>query len=183
HGARPYDEQARVPLFLHLPGDRLAGGRVPDQVSLVDIVPTVADIFDLAPPEGVRGRGLLPLAEDPEGERQALPTFITARPEPSRVPHIRQPLTTSGLVCTIRMPGVKLVEFPMTRSRWHAELFDLAADPGERSNLAEAGLDATLALHTELEAWRVATASGGNLELPALDPEVEEALRQLGYLE
>ncbi|HSL19473.1 MAG TPA: sulfatase [Methylomirabilota bacterium] len=183
HGARPYDEQARVPLVLHLPGDRLAGRRVPDQVSLVDIVPTVADIFALAPPEGVQGRSLLPLAEDPEGERPVLPAFVTARPEPSRVPHIRQPLTTSGLVCAIRMPGVKLVEFPMTRSRWHPELFDLAADPGETDNLAQARFDAALALHGQLEAWRIATASGGDVELPVLDPEVEEALRELGYLE
>ena len=183
HGTRPYDEQARVPLILHLPGDRSAGVRVPDQVSLVDVLPTVADLIGLSPPEGVQGRSLLPLADNPDADRPVLPAFTTARPEPQRVPHIHAPLSSRGLVCALRLPGLKLVEFPMSRDRWHAELFDLASDPGEQTNLAKARFDATLALHDQLEAWRVATASGGEMAPPTLAPEVEEALKELGYVE
>jgi len=183
HGARPYDEQARVPLVLHLPGDRLAGRRIPDQVSLVDIVPTVVDFFSIEPPDGLQGRSLLPLVEIPDAERPVVPAYTTARSEPQRVPHIRDSLSSHGLVCALRLPGTKLVEFPMSRGRWHPELFDLRTDPGEQTNLADEDFDAVLALHGQLEAWRVATSSDGELPPPTLDPEVEEALKELGYME
>ena len=45
------------------------------------------------------------------------------------------------------------------------ELYDLAADPGETTNLAEERPDVTERLHARLVAWRE------ELEAPALEPD------------
>jgi len=183
HGTRPYEEQARVPLILFVPGDRAAGRRVPDQVSLLDIVPTLLDIMHIDAPSGLQGRSLLPLARGEFPTTAPKPAFITARSERKRVPHIREPLTDQRMVRAIRLPGVKLIEFPMAGGRRYREFFDLSEDPGETANRAATSPEPVLALRGELERWQ--RTSGGDLEPgpPVLDPEVEAALRELGYID
>lgn len=57
HGQHLYPEEIHVPLIIHyegvVPGPRL------EAVSLLDIYPTVCDIFGIEPPAGLRGRSLL----------------------------------------------------------------------------------------------------------------------------
>jgi arylsulfatase A-like enzyme len=182
HGARPFDEQARVPLILHLPDGRLAGRRIPQQVSLLDVTATVADIFGIEPPAGSQGASLLPLALGEVVDEDARAVFTTARCEPQRVPHITEPLRRGALVRAVRVPRLKLVQYPLASDGWHDELYDLSADPGERSNLVSLRPEQAAMLGAALEHWQ-ATA-GGALEFGAteLDPEVETALRELGYL-
>jgi arylsulfatase A-like enzyme len=183
HGTRPYDEQARVPLVIHLPGDRLAGRRVAGQVSLLDVAPTVLDIFDVEPAEPMPGRSLMALARgesDGDGPR---PAFITARCEPDRVPHISAPLLQTDLVRAIRLPTVKLVEFPTVARGRHPELFDLVTDPTEQTDLSDHSTELAASLHDALERWQDQSGSTTELEPLELEPEVEAALRELGYLE
>jgi choline-sulfatase len=183
HGARPYDEQARVPLLFQLPGDLYGGHRVTDQVSLLDVVPTALDLFDLEPHESLPGRSLLPLARGEFTDEKPSPAFITSRPEPKRVPHIKAPLMSRRLVRSIRLPGIKLIEYPMSRDRWYPELFNLIEDPGEQDNLAEETFDIALSLHSELERWQNASGVDPDLSDLELDPDVEDALRELGYID
>ena len=64
------------------------------------------------------------------------------------------------------------------------ELFDLDSDPGEQNNLA-AEAPGTISHMTEwlnrVEA--VAQGSAVEAEMVEIDPEVEERLRSLGYIE
>ena len=65
-----------------------------------------------------------------------------------------------------------------------AELYDLAADPGEARNLAAQRPAVVTELATRLERW----AAGGGVEAttdsePALDAETREALKSLGYID
>jgi arylsulfatase A-like enzyme len=182
HGARPYDEQALVPLILRIPG-RAGGLRITEPVSLLDVFPTVMSILDLPPPAGLQGRSLLPLVESPGAAASPRPDFITARPEPDRVSHIRAPLSAGGLVCAIRLPGIKLIEYPLASGLWHHELFDLTRDPGETTDIAVDAPESVAALHGELGRWRSSTRIDADLPIPDLDPQVEEALRELGYIE
>lgn len=182
HGTRPYDEQALVPLVLHIPGNGSAGRRVPDQVSLLDVFPTIAEVFAIEPPSGLQGRSLVPLTNAADNEGPPRAAFVTARPEPERLPHIQAPLGTRGLVCAIRLPGVKLVEYPMSGGHWFHELFNLSEDPGERTDRAPENAASVAALHAELERWRRSTSTDGAMPPPELSPEVEEALRELGYI-
>jgi arylsulfatase A-like enzyme len=183
HGTRPYDEQARVPLIIHVPGDRDAGERVPDQVSLLDVVPTVFDIFDLEPRESLPGRSLLPLMRGERTGANPRPVFITARAEPQRVPHIKAQLLNRGLVRAIRLPEIKLIEYPAAGRRQQPELFNLIDDPGERDNRAGENIDIVVGLHNELERWQRTTGEAPDPDGIVLDPEVEQALRELGYID
>jgi arylsulfatase A-like enzyme len=183
HGARPYEEQVRVPLILHIPGDRSAGRRVPDQVSLIDITPTVLDILGIEPPEGVQGRSLLPLARGEAADPSPRPAFITARTEPQRLPRVTEPLAKGALARAIRLPGIKLVEYPTTERRWHPELYSLVDDPGETEDLVDAMFDTAASLHRELERWQTTSGIDPFTPAPQLEPDVEAALRVLGYID
>lgn len=182
HGTRPYEEQARVPMVLHIPGDLLAGRRVAEQVSLLDVFPTLLELFEIDPPEGLQGRSLLPLARGEPTTTAPRPAFITARCEPRRVPHISAPLTKRGMVRAVRLPGIKLIEFPMAGGGGYPEVFDLTDDPGEEDNRAKANFDTARSLHRELERWQTNSGTDPDPAAPSLDPEVEAALRELGYI-
>lgn len=183
HGTRPYDEQARIPLILHVPGDPDAGERVADQVSLLDVVPTVFDIFDIEPNGSLPGRSLRPLIRGEHAGTDPRPVFITARAEPQRVPHIKAQLLNRGLVRAIRLPEVKLIEYPAPGRRRQPELFNLIDDPGEHDNRAGENFDIVVGLHDELERWQKTLGEAPDPDGAVLDPEVEEALRELGYID
>jgi arylsulfatase A-like enzyme len=182
HGTRPYDEQARVPLLLAIPGDPNAGRRVAEQVSLLDVAPTLLEVFGIAAPDGLQGRSLLPLVRgEPETDRR--PAFITARSDPRRVPHLGVPLSSRGLVRAVRLPGLKLIEYPTPLGGRHPELFVLSDDPGERRNRATQSPESAAALHRELAHWQVTSGADPLVDDPVLDPATEAALRELGYLD
>ena len=53
----------RVPLVIALPGGKGSPRRVPQQVSLTDLTPTLLELAGAAVPEGLDGRSLVPLIE------------------------------------------------------------------------------------------------------------------------
>lgn len=59
HGRTVYEEQLRVPLVVRWDGELRAGQRVSSAVSLLDIVPTLAEILDLDAPTDLDGESLL----------------------------------------------------------------------------------------------------------------------------
>ena len=151
----PFDESIRVPLILRTPAGR-GGIRATTQASLVDVAPTLAALCDL-PDSDWAGRDLL------AGDLDT--------PEQPAVFAMHAPLgdwmhTTDWRM--IRVGGFKYA--------WHRggddELFDLAADPGERVNLAG---DATHA--ARLKSLQVAL--GVFLERTA-DPLLPDWLRERG---
>ncbi len=56
-----HDSNLRVPFILALPDGRAKGERIPTQISLVDVVPTVLDLLGVPVPGGLDGRSLTPL--------------------------------------------------------------------------------------------------------------------------
>ncbi|MEZ5979204.1 MAG: sulfatase [Planctomycetota bacterium] len=58
-----YDEVARVPLIVHLPGGRRGGTRVSTPVQLVDLMPTLLELAGAPVPEHLHGRSLVPALE------------------------------------------------------------------------------------------------------------------------
>ncbi|MEW5945440.1 MAG: sulfatase [bacterium] len=139
-GGRPhalYEELIRVPLIVHVPG--LPPSVVKRRVSLVDAAPSILRTLGLPPPPGMQGTPFLPDPALP-GEEGG-PVF--AEKEPDRFPF--QPGNTKCLIYRnykfIRVTpsrGIyahvnllqKLVYFARGR-----ELYDLAKDPGEKSDL------------------------------------------------
>jgi arylsulfatase A-like enzyme len=174
HGPRVYQELARVPLLLRLPGGAHGGTVVRQPVGLVDVAPTLLDLVGLEPPEGLAGRSLRGLIEGTDDGG-----WLLERPIYVDVPDV-----TKG-VAGLRRGRWKLVRHPAGD-----ELYDLEEDPGETTDLAGSFPDRVRELGTQLDAWvarmRETAAAEGTLAVPADAPypgDRERALRALGYLE
>jgi arylsulfatase A-like enzyme len=110
HGFPPYEDEIRVPLAIRLPGGRLAGVRRSGDASLVDVMPTVLSALGVPPPAGLQGIDLLSAASPPE----------------------RPVFAESDAWQMVREKGFKYIRY----RDGHEELFDLAADTAEDSNVA-----------------------------------------------
>lgn len=158
HSIFVYDTTLQVPLIISGPG--VAAGRVVEaNVSLVDVAPTTLALL---------GAGTL----DADGVSLAPLLSGAALPDRAIYAESFAPLFDFGWspLRTVRDHGWKFVSAP------RPELFDLAADPGERHNVADkdpqrlarmrarvealGGLDPTAAPHTDQEARRRLDALG-----------------------
>jgi uncharacterized sulfatase len=63
-----YEESARVPLIICVPGLNSAGQMSARTVELVDLYPTLADLAGLTPPKGLEGFSVRSLLENPQAE-------------------------------------------------------------------------------------------------------------------
>ncbi len=122
--ANLYDFNLMVPLVMALP-DRLgAGTRVPTQVRLIDVAPTVLSALRLPPPD-MEGLSLLPLIEDP------------------RAPFPREAESYAGSTnFGLSLRIANRWKYIYQHSAWQPlqgqqELFDLAQDPQELQDLAD----------------------------------------------
>lgn len=161
-----YEEVARVPLLVRLPGGRRAG-REDALVGLADIAPTVRDLVGLPPQPGLQGRSLssLLLEGTPPAERPVFSLGLAkATPQMWRQGPLKYVWSPAAL--------------PPRR-----ELYDLATDPAEADDLAARHPETVAHLHAELEAYRhrlrsdaLPTTAG-----PAPGADEREKLRALGY--
>jgi len=132
HGVFVYQSTQRVPWILAGPG--VPRGRVVDRrVGLVDLLPTVLELLDVAPPAGLDGRSLLPFAPPPGARRRRESDYEME----SHFPRLAYGWASlRGLV----RGSLVLIEAP------RPELYDLDADPRELRNLwAERGGRAVVA--------------------------------------
>lgn len=118
HGFEIWEEIVRVPLVVHVPG--YAPGRVTVRRSLIDLAPTVLDLFDVEVEPGVlRGSSWLPDLRNPESAA-ARPVFIDMPAGPYNGD--RQAFIENDIKIT-------------TSNTRTMGVFDLSKDPGEQNNL------------------------------------------------
>jgi choline-sulfatase len=122
HGQDLFDEQLRVPLIIAVPGQKPRV--ISEDVSLVDVAPTLLDLVGAPIPAGMRGRSLLPLVEGTGTAAPPHPIFAELMPA-TAWPH-QAAMIVDG--------GHKLIHRISDR-RW--ELYDLRGDPGEKRNLID----------------------------------------------
>ncbi len=154
HGRSVFDELVRIPLLIKLPRQREAGRRVSPQVQAVDILPTVLESQGLpvpAPP-AITGRPIQRVLEG-KGEK---------RPAISEISH-------RGFVAHgVRTEGDKYIHRfgPETDELY----FDLAKDPGERTNVLDTNPSRVRFLKGQAEAamspnpFRYVVRAGGSSE-------------------
>ncbi len=130
HGQTLYDELLRVPLVIKVPG--MQHRTVEQPVMLADLGPTLIDLVGRAVPSSMQGRSLVPALV---GEVLAdEPVFAEMLPAPSWQHKWRA--VVSG--------GYKLLD---KQSEGSVELYDVAKDPTEQKNLADAEPAKVKALH------------------------------------
>ena len=182
HGREPYNTTLRVPLVVRAEGlpVAFAKGRVSRPVELVDVYPTLAKLLGLTLPDGVEGDDLASLLVPGEGVASpSPPTSSYAFSEAGG--SMRGGRTHFRVVQDSRHKLVfhPPMSGPHAPPRW--ELFDLEADPGEQSNLAESRPPELRRLRLALESWmRETVASNAEEDQSA---ETLRALRALGYLQ
>jgi choline-sulfatase len=168
HGLLAYETTLRVPLIvaqLVTPG---AGSRKPVAGNVshyparhVDLMPTLLDAVGMAAPPGLPGHSLLPDAPRPaEGDVSSYFEAMSAMLNRGWAP-------LQGVVAGRE----KYIDLPKP------ELYDLAADPGEKSNLVDRHADRRRVLDARLRDFHAAPPG----ERFAESPEVAAKLQSLGY--
>lgn len=180
HGLFAYEATLRVPLVLaQVPAARdldrqkaLAraaptGRVVPASVRHVDLVPTVLDALGLPVPAELPGRSLLPLVNPGE----------TADTDDQQVASYFEALSANLNRGWAPLTGVlvgreKFIDLPIP------ELYDLATDPAETTNLVSTRPERQGVLAARLRAF----AGGPTDPRSPVDPDVAARLRALGYV-
>lgn len=171
HGFFVYETATHVPFLIRAPYARTAARRVTSLVRTADLAPTVLDLLGIRPAEGeaaAPGRSLVPVmtgaAADLAAEGYAEAMY---------------PLHHYGwsALRAVRIGQFKLIDAP------RPELFDLAADPGETTNLFEARRDVGNRLQRTLRALEAQFArAAAPPKAETVDPETRARLTSLGYV-
>ena len=162
HGIFAYEATLKVPLLLHQPR-LLRPGAVDMAARHVDLLPTILDALEVAAPEGLPGRSLMPLlAGEPAGTTVTYFEALSGQLNRGWAP----------LRGAIR-DGLKYVDLPLP------ELYDLRGDPGESRNLAAAQPERAAALRAILDRPPDVERTGS---AAAESAETRQRLRALGYV-
>ena len=168
HGYYIYDYAIHVPLIVVAPLAGLQGKRVPTQVRSADVFPTVLDLAGVGPKKEIQGRSLLPSMFRPGTGREA-PAYAE-----SMAPNIQFGWSPLHVLRTTRY---KYIDSPK------AELFDIAADPGETANLMSQHPDVARGMKADLDKLIEETGRGAPTPQAAnLDKDTMERLSALGYV-
>ena len=169
HGFYIYNSTLHVPLILKLPaGDARAKPRViRDDVSLVDVMPTVLELLGLELPAGVQGSSR---AAYFSGKTPEKPGELYAE---SFLPRLH--FNWSELR-GLQKGGYKFIDAPKP------ELYDLRQDPRELNNLFASKKAVSEELRAQLtDTIRRNTPDRETAEQTGLDPALAERLKSLGY--
>ncbi len=167
HGFFAYQTTLRVPLILRGPGIP-PGTRLTTTATLVDVSPTVLELAGLTPPGPASGRSLA----------AALRGGV-APAEPAVYAETLVPLLHFGWsdLRVVREGRFKYIQAP------RPELYDLEADPGERTNLVEREARRAEAMRRALGRFLdLERAQAQQVPAQAASTELIEKLGALGYV-
>jgi arylsulfatase A-like enzyme len=136
-----YEGGHRIPCFMRWPGGSIGGGRsVPELTAYIDLMPTILDLCAIDTPSGraFHGRSVAGLARgeapDASWAERVIVTDTQRVPEPIKW----------------RMSCVMKGDWRLVN---RVELYDLAADPNQRADLAAEHPDLVAELREAYEAW------------------------------
>ena len=172
HEPSLHDELLHVPFLVRPPRSVASNaGPVDAQARHVDIAPTILDYAGVDRPTSYRGRSLRPAIEgDGLADELAISEVASTPTEPGR-------LAPDALQVAVRTPERKLVYADGT-----VEGYDRRADPGERDPIAEPADEGWDALRAALDD-RLAAIEIADTEATERDEDVQQRLRDLGYIE
>lgn len=157
-----YDELLRVPLFVRGPG--IEPRKIDQQVSLLDLGPTIYDLVGVETPEAAQGESFEPLLRG--GSTEERTALCTGRHGDMLA------CRTSAWKCFWRVADAAV------------ELYDLTEDPEETVDVSDDHPDVVAGFREQMEAY-LADAESSDVSLPEIDDssEVQQRLRDLGYVD
>ena len=170
HNVHLYEPSVHVPLIVRFPkGTGPSGVRVQALADLLDLAPTIADVFGVRGKGGsdraFQGRSLLPVIAGAPGKPAVLSRTVWDRPR-----------------YALRDERFKYVYYTQTGEEW---LYDLVEDPGETRDLVAREPLRTAYYRQELHAWTLKLARRGpaRTEQAELSRDQCENLKALGYIQ
>lgn len=183
HGITLYNTAIRVPLIISAPGYR-GGQVVPQNVSLIDLAPTLLELVGLAREPRFEGRSLVPLMTPGSVIRALRAKFFSGDRRNTPESTISE-LESSG-AWDLRVHSHAIVRGSqklIVRRQGGRELYDVMQDPGETHSLQRSARVQSARLFRALEETRAVlkTRARGSVETVPLDEATKERLRALGY--
>jgi len=186
HGTPPFEEVVRVPLIVTGPGVP-RGRRNSSPLGHLDLLPTMLDLAGVPLPSQARGRSFASMLRGEAAELPERPRVSTGWLLPAGF---------SVPAYAVRSGSWKLLRVTR-REKTIDHLYDLAADPNERQDQAARQPKRLRELSLLLARYKLQSANLASALRPKkggegapsepgsvpLDPEREEMLRALGYIE
>lgn len=173
HGHTVFEEIVRIPLAMVGPG--ISAARHTEQVSLLDLAPTLLQLAGLQSPAefGTQGRSFASL--------------LSGAGSPQEWTHAYHELIypSKGIAFAYREGNWKLVSIAQDSygRKQQTLLYDLSADPGEQHDLSRKEPARLAAMRETLKQVRTRQLQAATpSQAVPLDPEAEERLRTLGYV-
>jgi arylsulfatase A-like enzyme len=182
HSLLIYNSTLRVPMILVAPGRIAAGTRVTALVRTIDLGATLLDYLGFEPELG-EGRSLQPLIEkggtstaaEKGGTSEGSTSAGSSAAAYGESLYGELHLGWSALR-SLETERYRLIEAP------RPELYDVAGDPGETTDLAASRPDLLRSLRAELARLEAALPEAGEPAPAALDAATAARLEALGYL-
>jgi arylsulfatase A-like enzyme len=152
HAQSNYEETARVPILLSLPGVLPEGREVSARVRTVDIAPTVVELLGLEKSPKMSGASLLSLARG-QSEPDERVVLTEGRGTRALMTGRWRYVAREGQAQTTYVNEKPVIVTD--------ELYDLEDDPGERHNLAKDKPDVVAEMRARLEAAKKNVAVAG----------------------
>lgn len=163
HSYYAYNSSIHIPLIIYLPEGKPVA--VEENVSHVDIFPTVCDMLGLKPPKEVQGESLLPLIKGKSRKNntiyfESLTPYLTAGWAPLR-----------GFI----RGDLKYIDLPIP------EVYDLKRDLAEENNLA-AKADLSQLSKDLKKVQKKLQGKGAEQKLDVVEQDMINKMRSLGYI-
>jgi arylsulfatase A-like enzyme len=167
HGHSLYEELVRVPLLVHWPARFSNAVRVEQEVSLLDVYPTLSTLAGLPNPPRTQGSDLVP-------------QLTNSGTVESRTLVLQLKKGQSDLRAVVQGPW-KLIE---DQKSGRNALFHLPSDPAEERDVADANPEVTERLRESARSWAAdLPPPPDDLRRQTMpDEAMQERLRALGYL-
>lgn len=157
----------RIPLIMKLPGYELKNKNINEVVELVDIVPTILDLWDVRKPAYMEGKSLIPLIEDDEWTPKLAFSEINLK----------------GKSCLSLIENnyhLIQIKFGFKKALL---LYDLKNDPKESKNIVhENNKIAQEMLEKLLELKRISKEKSVIAKQKKPNKDIEKHLKSLGYI-
>lgn len=165
-----HDEVLRVPLIMKIPG--YAGpSAIDQQIRLIDLMPTVLDLWGCPPPAELQGKSLAALLDG--SPNASLPEVA-----------VSEMWREAWHIISVRTEAYKYIWD--SKKTDQARLYDLRHDPGEKYNIADELPGVVREMHQHVEQRLREMVDTRPKEVaagPELDAEMLSRLRDLGYIE